>query len=237
VRPERPYIDLDKPTTWPEPVAAWVRHFIDRGQSIDAMSTELIEREDELRSLLGSEKLLAYHCTRLLDSEVAAIRERGLRRLSPELVAERLRAASDGGHLTDDELDRLAARTVFALGEQEHREGQVCLILGRSVLDDGHGCAPLLRTWGGEGIYWGARAELEDRLVQIGRPAIAVVRIEVRDGERAWTYSLGSHFVARLRGDSPGADLFYRDDVPAEDVLDFWQPGDSEYDRHQALPQ
>lgn len=229
-RPE--VVDVDNPVTWPQPVADWVRDWVEHPGSLGEMSTGLIEREGEL---LAGQKVLTYHCTRLLDGEVAAIRRDGLRELSSALIADRIEQALAGGFISDEEAAKLGARHVFALDAAEHREGQVCLILGRSVLDqETHGCAPLLETWGGEGIYWGAR-ELEERLREIGRPSIVVAGIDL---ERAWTYCLARPFVGSLSGNEwPGADIFYRAAVLPEDVLEIWQPGVPEYDRHTNLPQ
>lgn len=231
-------IDLDDLATWPDSVLAWASDWAKRPLSLDPVPGVLMEHDDELRQLLAGHKVLAYHCTRQLDYEIGGVRSQGLRRLSPELVADRLRGACERGFLTPDQHASLSMTTVFALGEQENREGQICLILGRSTLDrEAHGCAPLLETWGGEGIYWGA-PERDPLLQSLGRPAIVVAGIDLDDREKAWAFCLGASFVAKLRGEEEmaGAEIFYRADIPAEDIFDIWQPGSPEYDQHVDLP-
>lgn len=198
----------------------------------------LVEQEHELRTLLAGHKVRAYHCTCLLEHEIAGVRDHGLRRLTPDLIAERIAAAHAVGALDDDLRDALSGRTVFDLESAEHREGRVCTVLGRTPFNDAaYGAAPLLEIWGGEGIYraWDF-TPTEDALKQIGRPAIVVCRIDTSDAERAWTYCLALPFVTQLRGGKPDAEVHYMADVAAEDVLDIWQPGHPEYDRHADLP-
>jgi hypothetical protein len=56
-------VDLDNPATWPEPVAAWVRAWAERPGSLEDMwGGTLIERDDELRSLLAGPQ--AAHTSR-----------------------------------------------------------------------------------------------------------------------------------------------------------------------------
>lgn len=223
-------IEVDDPTTWPEEVVAWAT------EQSESSEVALMEQEPVLRDLLAKRPVGGYHCTRLLDHELGAIQKEGLRRLSQGLIEGRLRAAREAGALTIEQHDRLAARTVFGSRSARDREGQVCAILGRAALSaDPGGCVPLLSTWGGEGIYW-ANRETEPVLGRIGRPTVVVCALDLSDANTAWTYSLGAVFVSTARGEPTSADVFYRADVPAEDVLDLWQPGRSEYDRHRALP-
>jgi hypothetical protein len=197
-----------------------------------------MEREPELQALLVGHKVRAYHCTRLLEHEVAGIREQGLRRLTPGLIADRIAAAHAAGAIDDDLRSRLSSRNALEWENASSREGRVCVVLSRNTFDNhASGAAPLLETWGGEGIYFAwDRTSTEDDLRRIGRPAIVVCRLDVSDPERAWSYSLGDPFVSQLHGDPPEGELQYKDHVPAEDVLEIWQPGDAEYDRHTDLP-
>lgn len=112
----------------------------------------------------------------------------------------------------------------------------MCAILGRSTLDvEARGCSPLLATWGGEAIYRGT-AFGSSVLREIGTPTVVVCGLDLSNEDVAWVFSLGRPFVEKLRGQEPCAEISYRRDVPAEDVLDVWQPGHPEYDRHQGLP-
>jgi hypothetical protein len=234
-------IDIDAPATWPEDVKAWATD-VTKSLAVSSPYTLdlplfLDEREDEFRSLLRGRKLLAFHCTRLLNHEVAAIREEGLRQLSEALVSARIEAAHE--YLSQDEREVLAARHCFATGSQANREGQVCLVLGRTAFDEEpHGCTPLLSTWGGEGIYMGLS---EDRhvVLRLGRPAIVVTAIDLSVSHKVSPSfpSLSKLFAGTLAGtEQRWADVFLRSSIPPTDIMDIWQPGDSNYDRHDELP-
>jgi hypothetical protein len=70
----------------------------------------------------------------------------------------------------------------------------------------------------------------------IGRPAIVVAQLHVSASTITFP-SLQKVFVGRLLGtERAAADVFYKEALPADDVVDVWQPGDPEYDRHLALP-
>jgi hypothetical protein len=232
-------VDVDDAATWPAPVREWASGWADRrGLSLESLPVDLMEREPELRALLSGQKLIAFHCTRLLEHEVAEIRERGLRQLTADLIADRIASAHAAGAINEELRNLLSSKNALEWWNADSREGQVCTVLGRGTLDEhARGVSPFLETWGGEGIYFAwDRTDTEEELKRLGRPAIVVVRLDVTDGERAWCYSLGRPFVERLVGVEPGAELFYKDDVPAEDLLAIWQPGDPEYDRHRDLP-
>lgn len=232
-------IDVDDATTWPASVREWAQGWADRpGLSLDPGPSDLLEREPELQAHLAGHKVLAFHCTRLLDHEVTAVREHGLRQLTTDLIADRISGAHAAGAIDDELRDLLSTKNALEWSNADSREGQVCAVLGRGTLDEeADGVSSFLETWGGEGIYFSwDRTTTEDELKRLGRPAIVVVRLDVSDSERVWCYSLGRPFVEFLIGSAPGAELFYKGDVPAEDVLAIWHPGDPEYDRHRDLP-
>lgn len=233
-------IDLDDPRTWPEPVAAWVEDWAGRlpRETYAGDLAVPLEEEDRFRALLTT-PLIAYHCTRLLDHELEMINAEGLQLLTQELVERRLDAALEHGFLDVAARDSLRASHTFALGGHRHREGQVCLTVGRQVFDETPwGCEPLLSTWGGEGIYM-AREDRWPLLQQLGRPAIVVARVDLSASHKVHRTGppLDRLFVgARIGAQLLFADVFYTTAVPPEDVLAIWQPGHAEYDRHTELP-
>jgi hypothetical protein len=232
-------IDVDNPETWPAEVADWARPVAERLHGSTAYTGDLdvsLEHEDEFRQLL-TRPLLAYHCTRLLGHEAEAIRRDGLRMLSRQLVEERIASAEESGDIDGVTASRLRAGNVYALNAQENRDGQVCLVLGRSIFDQpSNGAIPLMEAWGGEAVNGGPQDAQTNPV--IGRPSIVVAAVDL---SVSWRVSptfpaLDKMFVATLFGlqDHTVAVLF-RAPVAGSMVLDIWQPGHAEYDRHVPL--
>src|SRR5205085_1548031 len=95
-------IDPDDDRTWPNATRRWAE---ERARALEG-STAFVEdleitlqEEDKFRETFGAQRVLAYHCTRLLTHEVAAIRAIGLRPLSESLVRDRIAAAVAHGAL------------------------------------------------------------------------------------------------------------------------------------------
>src|SRR5688500_10409141 len=100
----RSLLDVDDPTTWPAAVHAWVNPYAETLRGTTSYTSDRAvprEREDELRALLAGYKLIAYHCTRLLDHELERMRAHGLRPLTHELVIERIDRAHEQDHLSE----------------------------------------------------------------------------------------------------------------------------------------
>jgi hypothetical protein len=232
-------IDLGDPTTWPERVRSRVEAFVASNPDDDDSFHQAIEEEDEFRRLLDGFLLRAFHATRLLDHETDGIGRSGLRVLSEELISERIEAASAGDHITEDERDSLLSAHVFASGEARNREGQISLFMPVEVCAwEPFGLNPLLRTWGGEAITMSRHgAAWEDRLQQLGRPAIVVALLDLHDSasvHRAHPPVLYA-FAGRLLGKERGTTVHYRTDVSGDHTVAVWQPGSSEYDRFPHL--
>ena len=234
-------VDLDNRDTWPTDVRKWVDPHAARlaeadAPSVDAIPVSVVEAEDEFRALLAGTKLIAYHCTRLLEYERERFRRQGLQPLSSDALADRVEAAHEAGFL--NAADRAAFLAENA-ADAENRAGQVCLSLGRDVFgQDPWGCEPLLSCWGGEALYRGASGREERLSGAMGRPAIVVAAIDLRGSWRSSPAHpfLVQLFVAKAAGSRVWADVFYRRAVEPGDILAIWQPGDPEYDRFEGLP-
>lgn len=177
-------VDVDNPETWPEEVRKVASRWAEqcRGKTeytVDLPLASGLERP--FRELLAGHLLRGYHYTRLLPHEHAMILNEGLRILSCELLEERIDTAYRVGAISGHERDAMSKAHVFAQGEQNNREGQVCLVLSRRVFErDPSACLPLLTTWGGEGLYRSSGAEsLLNRLAELGAPANVVALFEV----------------------------------------------------------
>jgi len=234
-------IDLDTQATWPEATRRWAAEHAGRL----AGSTEFLcdlaispEQEDEFRQTFGQRKLLAYHNTRLLPHEAAAIRTAGLRLLDEQLVRDRIADAIVRGELPDATRRQAETGNVYAIRNEEGRVGRICFVVGRTAFDeDPRGCEPLLRYWGGEAIR-GGPGEVPE-LAVVGAPSIVVAKLDLtRRHNDPYSYpALAKLFVGSLLGlDGRSGETHYPDAVRGRDVLAIWHPGDSQYDRHTELP-
>lgn len=240
----RDLIDVDHPGTWPLEVRKRAELWANELRGTTGYTGDLnLDKEDEdaFRSLLVDRLLVAYHATRLLDHEVEGITKQGLRLASQQLVHDRVAAAFASGDLTIELRDLLSTANVFHEKDPHNRVDQVCLILSRRTFDhSSHGADPLMSEWGGELITMsGGGAALRPSLRELGKPTIVVAAIDLSESwKRHATYpSLHKVFVGRLLdlGDL-GADVFYRKPVLPEQIIDIWQPGHPEYERHKDLP-
>jgi hypothetical protein len=150
---------------------------------------------------------------------------------------ERIERAFTGGDI--DAAQRERYRT-FAKGTQEGREGRIGVFIGRSVLDhDWRGCnKPLLPMWGGEALYAGMESEWP-KLRKIGSPAIVVAAVDLSSDADILGMSrcLAEVFVGtEIDVREVGASFNHTAPILGADVIDIWQPGNPEYDRHEKLP-
>lgn len=206
-----------------------------------------LEEEDEFIALLGSRPLLVYHCSRLLEFEVESVHREGLSALSAELVARKLDAAHAAGALTDAQLAHLHTSHVYALDNSAGRDGKVCVLVGRTSLDDKYGLERLLSLWGGEAIYWMHGVDRTDEpsstggsLRRLGRPAVVTLAVDLSEPGRDATLffpPLSRLFVATLLAlDEVRGEAHIPTAVHGQEVVDVWHPGHPEYDRHPTLP-
>lgn len=236
-------VDIGDEGTWPPALAVWATAHAEELQGSTEFTADLTAAPDDVGliwTLLDGHKLLAFHATRPLKHEVPEIRREGLRRLSRDLVNDRINGAHARGLLSDDERDRCRARNVYAIDNLTGREGQVCLVLGRRTLDEeAHGLSPLLGGWGGEAMNGWPGPDKDPLLQRLGKPAIVVAAVDLGAGERRpfTAPSLARVFLGvKLGLRDAGAEIHTFADIPAEDIIDVWQPGHPEYDCHHDLP-
>ena len=112
-------------------------------------------------------------------------------------------------------------------------------LIGRSVLDrQWYGVEPLLSRWEGEALYIGIQHEWPT-LQRIGRPAVVVAALDLSTSTDVAYMSrdLATVFVStEIDVGELGAEIHYSAPIPGDDVIDIWQPGSPEYDRHDKLP-
>lgn len=237
-------LDLDDTGSWPPAIRTFAERWATALDGSTRFACDLGlpgSVEESFGELIGEQPVRVYHCTRLLEEEAAAIRCNGLVPLSEDFVVRRVCAAYASGHVTAAERDALLSGSVFASGSTTGRPGQVCAVVGRTIFDDDPGAVDLLlRLWGGEAIYWAhERTELAERLGAIGKPSIVVANLRLAAHARTPLCfpPLPRLFVGRLLElPETHGDVHYFGSVGQEDIVDIWQPGHHEYDRHHGIP-
>jgi hypothetical protein len=233
-------VDIDDVGTWPPHIRVFSEKWASalQGTTRFAADLKLPAAEQALfEAMISSLPLRAFHCTRLLDEEAAAIRRQGLVPLSEAFVASRIRNACAAGHLTAAEHDTLMSASVFAAGNLTGRPGQVCAVVGRTIFDEDPGAVgTLLGLWGGEAIYWAHEGTaLAARLRAMGKPSVVVVNLRPAVSSRAPFFAPppAKLFVGHLlRLTGTYGDVHCYGPVMPEDIIDIWQPGHRDYDRH-----
>lgn len=193
-------VELERPESWPDDV----RRLIDENRDILISYQNERQRIDRLgwddiqvrihpptnqyrleyerlvaciERLLCGNRLVGYHCTRLLPAEIDSIRKGGLRTLSTDLVTERLCALVDSGKMHPEQRRFILESTILRshlANQHGNRTGMLWLCPNRSALRDANGVHRLFRSWGGEALYAGFEDEpyIANVLTTIGQPAI-----------------------------------------------------------------
>jgi hypothetical protein len=155
----------------------------------------------EANALIAGERILAWHCTRLLPEEQARVISIGLRRHSRALFETRVADAVAAEVLAPN-----AAKVLLEDGQigDPGRDNLLHVILDVETLRDEGAVGDLLRHWGGEAIYNNAgrsRMGAGTVLTSVGEPVIVEVCFPVASladpfvsiGER-----LANRFLDRL---------------------------------------
>lgn len=220
-----------------EIVGRWAIEY--RGTTRYALDLALpFDADSALRDVLSGYLLRAYHCTRLLDHEVEAVWEGGLRPLTAELIHDRIDTAERAGAISEHDAERLRHANVFATGEHANRKNQVCLTLSNLLFrEDPSDCEPLLSTWGGEGMYRSSRGHsMPAHVRRLGKPTVVVSLLRAQHIRSVFP-GLSKIFVAAaLELTERWADVFYGDAVPPSHIEAILQPGDGAYERLGVLP-
>jgi hypothetical protein len=237
-------VDLDDESSWPETVRSFVADQVARSvgstEFTADLPSELVERGEEFHAVFGDRRLLAFHATSLLDHEIGEVHDDGLRCLSADLVAEKISGAYSQAAISTAQRDQCLAQNVYAIDNTVGRVGRVCLVLGRSIFDGhGGGLTPSLGGWGGEAMNGGPGPDEDPILRELGHPSIVAVATDLGvPGDRPYAApGLAKVFVGRRLGlEDACGEIHVKADIPAEDILAIWHPGDPDYDRHRSLP-
>ena len=135
-------IDFDNVGNWPMELAGWVKLV---NQS--AGHQQQAQAEHLVRECLQRSRIRAYHCTRLLASEVEAIKSDGLRPASTELARDKREAATIAGR-------------PLPLSTQDEPSGKIWFYHRRMDLQAAVSGA-LLRSWGGKELLATSRGVVD----------------------------------------------------------------------------
>lgn len=124
-------IDIDDVSDWPMELTGWLRLLDQSAGQPQQVPVEQLVRECSQRL-----RIRTYHCTRLLASEVEAIKREGLRLPSADLARDKREAAS-------------AAGRPLPFWAQDNPSDKIWFYHRRADLDAAIAGA-LLRSWGGK---------------------------------------------------------------------------------------
>ena len=169
-------LQIERPESWPEDL----KHSLEQagGLPIDN-GVRVIERALKRYTIEG------WHCTRLTDTEVDTIRERGLYPTSEEMLKHRLKEVTAKGIITNEIQNRLLARNG---ANEEARAGRIWFCFYQPYKTDEDAVGRFFSYWGGEALY---RQHERDSvtgpiLAQIGTPRVIEVEVPITAIDQAY---------------------------------------------------
>lgn len=218
---EKFVVDVGLPASWPHDLKSIVAK-LDRITPSSAHVADLAlspAAEDRILDTLKGQNLQAHHFTRLLPHEAEMILDTGLRLHSRELFDQRIEAAYENGYLAAATAESLKASSIPAAEAGRRGNRNFVWMTTGCMLEEGRtSIAPLLCSWGGEGIYFSAGALPYSSLLRsMGRPAMVEVHLSLDSPESLTFYpALGRLFLGAFRGlDGVMGDISSRDEVAA----------------------
>lgn len=234
-------IDIDEDGTWPRELPAFIERLAADNRGVTTCDQLNLPAGAALVPFLVGTRLRAYHGTRLLDSEIVALRRDGLRPLGDGLVKDKLAAAVTAGLLDErtasELLETYAAHASFDDDEPE-RTLEICFVVSRPQLDaKTDGLLAFMSAWGGEVIQQvvGMGSPSHEQLKLFGRPTLVVAQINV-DGDGTYQDLLFAFVGAKLGLLDRHGEVNHIGGVPPDHIEAIWHPGDPGYDQHAMLP-
>ena len=168
-RGEMALIRIDRPESWPEGLK----------QSLRGMSQLSIDNQVRTISrALKRHTIRGWHCTRLTDTEVNAIKERGLHPPDRETLRWRLEEVAENGLMAKEIRDRLLAENSASEGS---RTGKIWFCFDQPCKRDEGAVGRFFSHWGGEALYGHHEKDsvAGPILAQIGKPRVIEVEVPV----------------------------------------------------------
>jgi len=237
-------IHPDRIDSWPSWLIGWAESsavkYRDGRCEIQNFGIDL-RSEDEFRAMFQGQLVVANHFSCLFDHEVEDVKVNGLKRLTKDMLFRKIQDAHELNLFNEEHRKLFERCNVISSGESDHREGQICLVIGTGGLNDDVGAVYwLLTLWGGEALSMSNRSYgMKEILSNYGRPAIVVAAIDVSAPHRtnpAYS-SISSTFLRIYLEQGALSDFFVRtEDLSGTSILDVWQPGHLEYDKFTNFP-
>ena len=205
-------VDLECPDTW----STSLRQALEHGNRA------------HVDAVLANERILGFHCTKLLPHERDNILKRGLRPLTMDLVKKRVTDACQHGHLNKSIAEHLLGMT--AAGDS-NRRGLIWFVHARSLLGNRSGCYRLFGLWGGEAIYGPHDdPEVKSVLQAMGEPSLVVAAIPASRINSVG--SLGQRFLHAFSGktDEAAFEAHVTEAVGTECIIDILRCSDPRFE-------
>lgn len=213
-------LSLAEPATWSEPLQAFLAEhyelFLDWATGPSRFDAKAYDRAIyQLAELLRPHALVGWHCTRLTDAEIAAIREGGMQLPHEGMLTARVDAVLRSGFISPETAETLKGHNQAT---EPNRKGRIwwCFYPPRQSGQSGIGA--LLGTWGGEALYnsHDHDAVMGPILRSIGTPCLveAAVPITLLDRGISPTFTVVAHHL-RHRGHAIRDRLEFEDNIKA----------------------
>ncbi len=183
-------VDAQDPSSWPTEIAELIEAHLElcvhRETGCDGYFDRYQRQLQKLRAMLVPHSLLGWHCTRLTDREVAAIKSTGMQLPNRGMLEARIDAAHADGLVSAQIAEQLKARNQ---ADEASRAGRIWFCFFPPGLAHQHGIERFFRNWGGEALY---NSHEDDELTgkalrTMGRPALVEAQVPVSLlAERSW---------------------------------------------------
>ncbi len=180
-------IDFEDTSTWP----AGIKAALDKGTPAGL---------GDANQILAHERILAFHCTRLLPFEAAEIPATGLYPPSPTFLERRINRARDAGYLSAYICARLLAKNQAM---DANRVGVIRFVTMKALLKEQSQVHRFFESWGGEALYFSHEKDpiTGPKLKSIGEPYIVAAFLPLNKLEE-FKYGLAGDFANKLLNDA-----------------------------------
>jgi hypothetical protein len=180
-------IDLERPDTWPEPLASYLAAHHDallgweQGDRPDGPYVSAAQYDQivhGLRAVLQAYSIVGLHCTKLTEEEIQHILANGMQLPDGKMLAQRINQLVANGHITAAIADKLRAK---CQADEKSRAGMVWFCFFRPGIAGESGIGSFFRFWGGEALYnsHDGLPETGDALERIGIPCLIEAEVPI----------------------------------------------------------